>query len=209
MKQLKRRGGTKLTSGTYTTMAHATYYLTQDVSFTKSVTSMSNVYFREASSLPPCANDSSVTKHPKLVFSSVSNVNSSLGFYVTTDIKYMYISEKASPTIEVARDLRIAQIQKEASSTYSSSLDFMLSEYLGDDNKPVKYSVVVGLMCKGSDEYSYVGNEENCNTNFNVDYTDVCEVKYCDETEGNGVNTIDCDGGAESANCTRTYSCSF
>lgn len=198
---ITKMGGTKLSLGVYKTMANTTYYLTGDISFGSSVTSLNQVIFREASELPACANDSSVTKHPKLSFTSISGIKGVNTFNVATDISDMTVPQSESLTIVASRDLRIRDLRKTASSIWNQSVTFTL--YDNADFQP--YDVKVGLHCEGISDYSGGDSRTyDCTTMFDSSFsTDNIHVTWCDMPNGNGKNVVTCTGAASDF-CTET-----
>lgn len=201
---ISNRGGTKLTSGGYSTLANANYYLTKDVSFTNTVSSISSVHFYEAASLPACAKDSSITKRPKLTFKTVNKIAYTT-FEVDTDIEYLRVAAADSVTIVLSRNFR-AQLNKYTNSSWNQSVTFILY----DNADKQSYDVSVGLTCEGNDSGdSYI---DQCTTMFDSNvYSSNVNVTWCDIYFGSGRNNVTCTG-ASSDFCTKSeddYACTW
>lgn len=202
---ITKMGGTKLTSGSYSTLANAKYYLTKDISFTSTISSISSVQFYEASVLPACAKDSSVTKRPKLSFNTINSITY-VTFEVDTQIQNLYVQRSKHPTISISRNFKMSTMDMNTSVTYPASATF----HLYDHPDGADYSVILGLECEDSDE----NYDSDCSIIIDDSvYSALVSVTWCNNPNGygSGTNNVQCTGGGNTT-CTQSddeYACYF
>lgn len=202
---ITKAGGTKLTSGSYTNLANTKYFLTKDISFTSTVSSISSVQFYEASSLPACAKDSSVTKHPKLSFNTISNITYAT-FEVDTSIRTLYVQRSKHPSIGISRNFKMSTMDMNTSVTYPASVTF----YIQDHPDGADFDVTLGLECEDSDE----NYDSDCTIIIDDSiYSAQVSLTWCSNPNGYGTgkNKVTCTGTGNT-NCTQSedeYACYF
>ncbi len=160
---IQKAGGIKLT--TQTTIEYGSknkYYLTKDIDI-GDVDELYGVSFYTASSLPECANDSSVMKSPTLQMGTVGNMYGMLEFYVNTKIsRAIFGIDTEFPEFFVSNTLKIYELVMDNSNEDTS---FTLECVDLQDPNVSGVQADIGYTCE------YGGNQQ-CNMDFQCQNND-------------------------------------
>ena len=163
--------GTKLTAQSASSGAldDPLYFLTENVliSYLDSL----DQEFREASSLPPCANDSSVLQHPKLVIQLVGYLTGG-SFGVDTTILQVGNGMTGTTSIDISNNFLAENLPVFA---YNSSA--VLSFNISADNSDRDIKVVTGINCTNP-----TGQTAGCSlrySSYNYKLQNNTKVTYC------------------------------
>lgn len=163
--------GTKLTAQSASSGAldDPLYFLTENVNI--SYLDSLNQEFREASSLPPCASDSSVLQHPKLVIQLVGYLTGG-GFGVDTTILKVGNGMTGTTSIDISNNFLAENLPVFA---YNSSA--VLSFNISADNSDRDLKVVTGINCTNP-----TGQTAGCSlrySSYNYKLQNNTKVTYC------------------------------
>ena len=160
---IQKAGGIKLT--TQTTVEYGSknkYYLTKDIDL-GDIDELYGVSFYTASSLPECANDSSVMKSPTLQMGTVGNMYGMLEFYVNTKIsRAIFGIDTEFPEFFVSNTLKIYELVMDNSNEDTS---FTLECVDLQDSNVSGVQADIGYTC----EY---GDNQQCNMDFQCQSND-------------------------------------
>ena len=191
---IAKQGGVALPDGRISD--YASHYLTKDTTL-GNISDLAGSRFYEASVLPACAKDSSVTQHPTLEINTINGISQAT-FEVDTKIRTMYVERGDSPDIIVSRNFQVMTMDIYTSAMYPAEVNIRLYDH--PDN--ADYSVTTGLECEDMDGY---GNN-SCSVTFdgNSLYQAIVPVTWCNNPEsyGTGTNNVQCTGGGNNT-CSR------